>query len=932
MDTRTPSPRPRTESTDGDNAEYQPDLSQEVSLLSTKLINAINYQTNLDDSLQHTRHELEAANRENARLKAEKKSLDDMITSGILIRKSAVDKTMRDLRAEVAKERAAREEAEKARKQTDAELENLTTALFEEANTMVAAARKDTEAVEKRNSQLKGQIHDTEMLLASQQEQLQDLKLTMGRMSERGDNDTAPGRDSIPSTPIGSTAAIFEAMQLSPNATSLADIPPEHPLFFSQLLTPILRSDIPAYIDFQDLLQSARKAMSHSRAGSTGNSSSGGLSSSSQSNLASSSSPSLPGAFSFSTTSSPQSVTLNSSVPPLKDSKFYKRSLVEDIEPTLRLDLAPGLSFLSRRTVLSSLLQGSMVVEPFMPQTKFYGPIFSCALCGESRKNEPYVRKHRFRTSEEDSAQRYPLCDYCLGRTRAAGDFVGFLRMVRDGHWRAESEEEQKSAWEEAVRLRERMFWARQGGGVIPSLVKQETPSTANPKSARPSLEGIPEHQSPAQEASRAVQAAQAEVDQSNAGLAIGKPLQKEEDGERPQPDEKLLDVLKNHRQSMNMGPVVVGAEDMPPLPQAGERIPVPEVEVEERDAEVEEKVVSVENPVEKPVEKPTIITPELEDVPVQPAVAEPQSPEPEPLKVEHELEKPTIITPELEDVPVQPAVAEPQDPAPEPPKVEHELEKPTIVTPEPESVHVQPAVAEPQDPEPEPLKVEQELPSVNEPTVAVAEQELEQPTAHTADVPVVVTEAADEQSSEPTNEAPAAVPELKQDNEVPQSTEATVIVTEVEDDQASEPANDIPIVTSETAPSIIPSKEIDEVEQAAREPVSTTVEPPQENHTTAETEIETDELAATAQQPPSTTVDTPALESPKEEEEAPPAADPTPLSPPPTASAQPSLSAPSKPTERRGSSVLDRVRAMNAKAQEGQSPTEEKKLPGSFD
>ena len=562
MDTRTPSPRPPAQS-GNDNADYQPDLSQEVSLLSTKLINAINYQTNLDDSLQHTRHELEAANRENARLRAEKKSLDDMVANGLLIRKSIVDKTIRELRAELSKERAAREEAEKARKQTDAELESLTTALFEEANTMVAAARKDTEAVEKRNSQLNGQIVDTELLLASQQEQLHDLKLTMGRMSERGDNDTSAGRDSVPSTPIGSSAAMFDAMQLSPNASNIADIPPEHPLYFSQLLTPVLRSDIPAYLDFQDLLISARKAMSHSRAPSTGNNSAG-LSSISQTNLTSSTSPSLPGAFSFSTNSSPQSVGIASTAPPLKDTKFYKRSLVEDIEPTLRLDLAPGLSFLSRRTVLSSLLMGSMVVEPFMPQTKFYGPIFACALCGEQRKAEPYVRKHRFRTSEEESAQRYPLCDYCLGRTRAAGDFVGFLRMVRDGHWRAESEEEQKGAWEEAVRLRERMFWARQGGGVIPSLVKQGTPSTANMKSARQSLESIPEQESPARRASQAIQAVQAEPAEEPVQV-MERELHLTEDNEKPGPDEKLLDVFKSHRQSMSLGGNLVQAPAEPP-------------------------------------------------------------------------------------------------------------------------------------------------------------------------------------------------------------------------------------------------------------------------------------------------------------------------------------------------------------------------------
>ena len=43
--------------------------------------------------------------------------------------------------------------------------------------------------------------------------------------------------------------------------------------------------------------------------------------------------------------------------------------------------------------------------------------------------------------------------------------------MIAAGHWRAETEEEKKSTWEESVRLRERMFWTRVGGGVVPSFI-----------------------------------------------------------------------------------------------------------------------------------------------------------------------------------------------------------------------------------------------------------------------------------------------------------------------------------------------------------------------------------------------------------------------------------------------------------------------------
>lgn len=517
MDTRTPSPVQKSGNTSdaqtSADESYQPDLSNEVAMLSTKLINAINYQTNLDDSLQATRHELEQSRQELKKARAEKQSLDDAIAQGVLIKKSEVDITIARLRADLAMEKASRDNAEKAKRQTENELENLTSSLFEEANKMVAQARKDTEAVERRNSQLKSQIKDTEDLVASQQEQLQDLKLTMEKLER---TDTTPRDSSVPTTPIKTSTAVFDAVQPSPNTSGPLDVPPNHPLYFSQILLPILRTDTSAYADFAELIASSQKTP-HSRTAS------GNMASASQTNLATistsaaaASSPNLPGAFAFasnSANSSPQSSSFgsNSLTPTLKESKFYKRVLVEDLEPTLRLDLAPGLSFLSRRTVQSSLLNGTLVVEPFAPTSswKFYSPVFACALCGESRKDEVHTRKHRFRTSESEDAQRYPLCDYCLGRVRAAGDFVGFLRMVRDGHWRCSNEGDEKMAWEEAVKLRERMFWARIGGGVVPSLYMRGangnavgtpvgTPTmTASAKfEGRQSLESIPEQRS----------------------------------------------------------------------------------------------------------------------------------------------------------------------------------------------------------------------------------------------------------------------------------------------------------------------------------------------------------------------------------------------------------------------------------------------------
>ncbi len=504
MDTRTPSPSPiqrrPTSDSNGPDAqaeeeEYKPDLSQEVAMLSTKLVNAINYQTNLDDSLQASRHETDKLQQELARVRAEKQSLDDAIAQGVLVKKVEVDRTIARLREELAKERARREEAEKAKRQTDSELENLTANLFEEANKMVASARKDTEAVEKRNSQLKSQIKDTEVLLASQQEQLQDLKLTMEKLEHVDINGT---RDSsVPSTPVNAATAFFDALHMSPTGpVAPANLPPTQPLRIPQLIQPVLRSDVAAYTDFAELLGWARHARQnnfnlHSR-NSSGNMANASVS---QTNLPSMSSPNLPGAFSFGSSSannSPSSASFAPLAPPLKESKFYKRTLVEDIEPTLRLDLAPGLSFLSRRTVNTSILNGTLGIEPFAQPaaSKFYSPVFACALCGESRKTEPYIRRHRFRTDESESGTKYPLCAYCLERVRASAELVGFLKVLRDGHLKCGSEDEEKSAWEESVRLRERCFWARVGGGVVPAVNVPRVPEPLSPVKNRQSSEG----------------------------------------------------------------------------------------------------------------------------------------------------------------------------------------------------------------------------------------------------------------------------------------------------------------------------------------------------------------------------------------------------------------------------------------------------------
>lgn len=368
---------------------------------------------------------------------------------------------------------------------------------------MVSAARKDArkerESLERRNEQLQAQLNDAELLLASHQEQLAELKLAMQDMSgHRNDLEIETNASTAPSTPAMENQdhmnKIFDALNLSPTTPGGEEIPPAPPTSFTHLLHPVLRTDLQSFEDFHMLLEMSRKSQPSSRVTSgTFNGlglanltshppdrvpSTGSTSSLSTSNIYQStpSTPNLP----TSANSSFSSRDVPTTGTPLKETAFYKRALTEDIEPTLRLDTAPGLSWLARRTVISSMCEGKLIVEPTPSTAKLYHP--PCTLCGEQGRDEKHARTHRFRTSESETAQRYSLCKYCLGRVRASCDFLGFLRMIKDGHWRTEGAQGEAVAWEESVRLRERMFWSRIGGGVVPAFLRAreaETPRTS---------------------------------------------------------------------------------------------------------------------------------------------------------------------------------------------------------------------------------------------------------------------------------------------------------------------------------------------------------------------------------------------------------------------------------------------------------------------
>ena len=133
-----PDPRSHLASPDisrsNSTSPQHPELSNEVATLSNKLIRAINHQTDLDDTLNATRHELEAAQERLRQLEPAVQEHRSLVANGILVRSSDVEAELVRLKTALADERRQRVRAENEKKGIEQELETLTTALFEEAN------------------------------------------------------------------------------------------------------------------------------------------------------------------------------------------------------------------------------------------------------------------------------------------------------------------------------------------------------------------------------------------------------------------------------------------------------------------------------------------------------------------------------------------------------------------------------------------------------------------------------------------------------------------------------------------------------------------------------------------------------------------------------------------------------------------------------
>lgn len=148
-------------------------LTQEVTLLSTKLVTAVAKQLELEEKLLHL-------HRDNNQLKQKLSKLVDIET-----KYNEVASKHEELTKEHEKMKQLKDTAEAQNTKLLGEVEDLTASLFNEANEMVSNASREAYNFKVKNRKLNEEIEEKNTIIDNLQDQLKDLKQLFFRIEEQ---------------------------------------------------------------------------------------------------------------------------------------------------------------------------------------------------------------------------------------------------------------------------------------------------------------------------------------------------------------------------------------------------------------------------------------------------------------------------------------------------------------------------------------------------------------------------------------------------------------------------------------------------------------------------------------------------------------------------------------------------------------------------
>ncbi|KAJ1035171.1 hypothetical protein NDA18_000767 [Ustilago nuda] len=414
------------------------DLINQVTGLNEKLVKSFNRIADLEDDYSDAQERVRIMSAKIKELGKERAEHLDALNTGLLVEKAHVSNEMQRMMDRVIEETAQRGKAESDKSKIEAELDELSSSLFSEANKMVAVERLSRARAEEKSRNMEERLKDTEGIMLEQQKVLADLQHQVEKLQNSGSR--KDGDDAASMITMESDAVSFHRLKTSSLARSISQRTAtrvrNHKPSVDLAAEARLIINIVPYQEFRSFIAHLRKlrkqlapfytyplphggrdalsSTSTPRTASPAPQQATGSSATTNSIITASTaySQGIGGAF----TSSPFAIagvsrhrdypTLPSNVenlvslPSQLSLPFIKRSQEEDVEPCLRLDFAPGLNWLSRRQANVAILDGNLVIESIFSGSRTVDedairtenehlPPAACAMCGIPVVNVP---------------------------------------------------------------------------------------------------------------------------------------------------------------------------------------------------------------------------------------------------------------------------------------------------------------------------------------------------------------------------------------------------------------------------------------------------------------------------------------------------------------------------------------------------------------
>lgn len=379
-------------------------LAEEVASLSTKLVTEVARLLQLEETVYHLRRENHAYKQ-----KVDELAYTDVANSQLTAQVAQLNDVVTALTAEkhASKEKNA---------QLEAEVEELTASLFNEANEMVSNASRETYNFKVKNRKLIEELAEKDTIIADLQSQLLHLKTLFQDMEEQ----TRALEASAASTPYAEHSGDFEANRLNIASDRRVD---ELDLVVYSPRARSIRFDLSGYLrEFKGFVYQVGRLE-----------------------------------FSF-------------DLPSLKTLKYFRRVFSEEIEPCLTHVPTPTGTFINRwatgKTFWSFLVEGKARIEPVSGVNETFKVSYKgaktglevpiairdpCEFCGEQNELrleharlynlKLYTPVRELKDPDLDfttdiggeshlTVGLYPLCNYCLVKLRAICEFFAKLRLI----------------------------------------------------------------------------------------------------------------------------------------------------------------------------------------------------------------------------------------------------------------------------------------------------------------------------------------------------------------------------------------------------------------------------------------------------------------------------------------------------------------------